>query len=321
MKRYGRRLGYDKMKFSTIGPDELTSFHGKTVIFSPTSFSPDPVQGMREVANFAHYKGLLGFISFYQDDGNWNTVEGSAVLVGPGIALTAWHVLEELKDLIVEGQVRLILSTPTPDGGRAWFIRGFTRVTATDAVILSLSPATKVKTKVRHHQAILKAVPPSVGELVMISGFRAAPDVMAADQDIYFPFEKGSLKCGLRLFRSVGRVVENEHANASLVQVNVKVCGGMSGGAAFGPEGQVFGILSTSMDHGDDEGTAFVQPIWRALGTPFDDYYLGPGQQPRLIDIPSVLIDDRERVRLSTLPGLPLTILTLLPPKSPIEAV
>lgn len=316
-RRFGKRLGYDRMHISVRPEDEVDPKKGTPVLLRPTTFTPDPTLGMREVANLAYYQGLIGFIAFFKDD--WSTIEGSAVLVGPGAALTGFHVVAELIAQIVSGELQLMLFVPSGDGGRAWRIRGITRVGDTDIAILSLSLGSVVPKRRVYRQAVLGLSLPSAGELVMISGFKAAPDVVEAENDVYFPYDGMKIKSGLRLYRSVGLVVPTDRANPNLVQVDVRTSGGMSGGPAFNSKGECFGILSTSIDHGEEDGTSYVHALWPGMATEFDDYYLWPGNKPTLFTLKGVEIVGRELLAISEKFGTGQPTVTLRTPKSIIE--
>ena len=139
--RFVRRLGFDRFNILVVPEDKADGRKDQPITLRTRWFNPDPVLGLLEVANMAHYKGALAYIVFWRDD--WSTVEGSAVVIGPGLAVTALHVLSDLMPEIVEGKLNLILLAPTPDGGRAWRIRNVTRVGTTDLAILSLTLGSK----------------------------------------------------------------------------------------------------------------------------------------------------------------------------------
>ncbi len=292
--RFGRRRGFDRFQFEVVPEDTVDERRGQQVTLNVAGFTPDPKLGLLEVANMAHYKGCLGYIAFWRDD--WSTVEGSAAVIGPGVALTAFHVVSDLLPEIVAGRLNLMLLAPTTDGGRAWRIKNITRVGQTDLAILSLALGSKMpRRRVLSHFA-LSAPPPGAGELVMISGFRAAEDVVAAEEGIYFPVKGTSIKHGMRLWRGVGRVLPSDHQGTVLMQADVMSLGGMSGGAAFNPDGECFGILSSSIDHGDGSGTSRVHLLWPALATDFPDQFLRVGVKGTLLDLEGVAIEGRDRV-------------------------
>lgn len=109
----------------------------------------------------------------------------------------------------------------------------------------------------------------------------------------------------MRLWRAVGTVLPASRQDDVLVQVDVMSVGGMSGGAAFNSNGECFGILSSSIDHGGGAGTSRVHLLWPALSTNFPDQFLRLGTTTSLFDLQGVTIECRERVIVqNALPGV-----------------
>lgn len=71
------------------GLNPATSIHIKGKTFVPNDL---PGVGPLLLPNMAHYEGVLLSVHFIEDERN--RVEGSAVMVAPGIAFMATHVLE-----------------------------------------------------------------------------------------------------------------------------------------------------------------------------------------------------------------------------------
>lgn len=136
----------------------------------------------------------------------------------------------------------------------------------------------------------------------MISGFRAAPDVVAAENSVYFPATKERILGGLRLFRAVGTVLPAADHNSTLLQIDAKTVGGMSGGAAFNSAGEYFGLLSSSIDHGEDSGTSRVLPAWQIVAADFPDYFLHPGRTLNLFDMHEVALVGRGQLSVTIHP-------------------
>src|SRR5205823_2717409 len=103
-------------------------------------------------------------------------VDGSAVLVAPGIALCAWHVVEPRISATMAGHVHLHCLGVTPSGSRLWHVRKVTHVPETDVAILGLSLASEISAGATLHQAYLTTRFPKVGERLTIYGFRAAAE-------------------------------------------------------------------------------------------------------------------------------------------------
>ena len=66
----------------------------------------------------AHYEGIVLSAHFFTD--TWSRVTGSAVMVAPGIAFTAAHVVEEYLQQVVAGMKNMMCVGYTSSGSRIW---------------------------------------------------------------------------------------------------------------------------------------------------------------------------------------------------------
>jgi hypothetical protein len=270
--------------FEGIGPD--TAINIETGLFVPK----DP-PGVYQVHDMAHYDGMV--LSVHSEGTTWNVVEGSAVMVAPGIALTATHVIDDdLVDLIMKRKLGMFCTGLTPSGPRVWRVRGGTKVDRTDITILSLAFASPFPSDGRFVQAAMTTRLPAIGELVMIAGFRSSNENVPAEEDIYFPVRDGQLTYGAGLRIGVGRVGEHYldgHGSippGPAIRVECSTPGGMSGGPAFDQHGRVVGILSASYDHPDGFGPSYVSLAWPALV-----HTITPAFPPHLYAGPVRLLD------------------------------
>jgi hypothetical protein len=55
------------------------------------TYVPNDAPGTHRVLNMAHYEGIVLSVHFFEED-QWSRVEGSAVMVAPGVAFMAAHV-------------------------------------------------------------------------------------------------------------------------------------------------------------------------------------------------------------------------------------
>lgn len=251
--------------FSIVPDADAAIVKGSRLDARVMSFRPDPVFGLREVRNLGHYGGALGYLSFFRD--NWLTIEGSATLVAPGVAVTAFHVIEELIEHIVSGQLQMRLFCPAQKDSIVWNVRVIRRVENHDLALLSLTPSTQLTARRRVTHLGMCAIPPPVGETVMISGFRAGTDIVPVTDDVYFPMEENNALHGIRLLRSVGRVVKQDRNHNILIQIDAPTEGGMSGGPAFNEKGECFGVLISSITFEDGTGLSRIQALWPSFST------------------------------------------------------
>lgn len=271
-------------------------------------FVPNDPPGAYQIGNMAHYDGVILSVHFKGD--TWSTVEGSAVMIAPGIALAAAHVIEPLKEEILQKGLRPFCVGLTPSGLRVWKVQHVTRAFDTDILVLSLEYASPVPPDGRFVQAVMTTRLPEIGEPIMVSGFRASPDHVPNADFPYFHIEQGQIKYGADLHVGVGVVTQRflsgrgQALPGPILEVDCVTSGGMSGGPAFDKDGKVIGILSASMDYGDGAGHSLISLLAPALVArishpAFLNVYQQFGADPlRLLDLPSELcgIEGREAI-------------------------
>lgn len=192
---------------------------------------------------------------------------GSAVLVAPGIAVTAAHVFEEIRDAgHLDGPDPVLFFHGCRHGATMnWAARSITVVGKTDLAIISLDLRSRLPKDRTINVVELTTRLPDIGEEVMAVGFRANSDAFANGP--------GYLEASGRMLRSVGRVLsvlldgrDSAMAPYPCVEIEIAAPGGMSGGPVFDREGRVFGIVSTSLG---DEAYAVASMVWPAFAVPF----------------------------------------------------
>lgn len=232
-------------------------------------FVPNDPPGIYVVENMAHYDGALLSVHFLTEQ--WSTAEGSAVMVAPGIAFTAAHVMEPLIPHIIAGELRTFCAGYTPSGPRYWRVAQMTKVNNSDIMILALRYAAALPPDGRFVQAMITTRLPGIGEQVMIAGIRASREHVETDSQMAFPVAGGHIKYGAEVRIGVGEVTEHHLGGRGamlpnpVIEVACSTPGGLSGGPAFDKHGKVFGILSWSQDHPDGRGPSQVSLIWPAL--------------------------------------------------------
>ena len=94
------------------GLDPATQIQIERRVFVPN----DPL-GVYPIYNMAHYDGVLLSVHFATN--TWSTVEGSAVMVAPGVAIASAHVIEPLIPHIMASELVIYctgLTPHSPDG-------------------------------------------------------------------------------------------------------------------------------------------------------------------------------------------------------------
>lgn len=185
-------------------------------------------------------------------------------MVAPGVAVTAAHVIDEMRDrgFLAESGGQLFAVSFHTDRVELWRADSVTRVDIGDLSLLTLvrTTATAARTPLKFSLARMAARMPRVGETISLVGFKAAE----------LSFE-GRALMGLALVGSVGQVTDqyprrrDSHGLPNpAVTVAARTVGGMSGGAAFDAEGHLIGVISSGLGG----SPSFVSLSWPASYVP-----------------------------------------------------
>ena len=199
---------------------------------------------------------------------------GSAVMVAPGVALTARHTVDAMRH---EGFLRkgggYLLALGFYDHGMVvWNPNSFTWIGDGDLAILTLSLRSTAQPAVSI--ATLAARQPLVGEIVSLVGFAASETKFEN-----LTRDRGAV---VDLLGSVGPVADlypqgrdRQTLPNPAAGVSAKTVGGMSGGAAFDAQGRLIGIITS----GIDETSSFISMSWPSVFTPIEIAW-PPGRIP-----------------------------------------
>ncbi len=239
-----------------------TEIHIGQCVFVPN----DPI-GVYHVEDMSHYRGTL--LSVHFATSTWSSVEGSAVMVAPGIALTAFHVIDNLISHITASELEIFCTGLTPNGLRLWRVRQMTRCDGTDLMILSLAYASPIPQDGQFDQTTMTTRLPPIGETIMIAGFRASGEYVPWENET-FAVKNGHLSYCAGIRTGVGVVTQHllgggRMVGGPVIEVACSTVGGMSGGPAFDKDGNVIGILSTGIDAPEGRGPSQVSLLWPAL--------------------------------------------------------
>lgn len=198
-------------------------------------------------------------IAKMEDEGP--TIIGSGVMVGPGLLLTATHVLDEFQRDDGGGPV---FFTFLPHASRAWLPRERRTVSGESEIderyrkVSDLSLVSCTLNSSAHEDFPLMLAPmqvalPLVGERLWAFGFRhqlidngavsITPLVSSGLVSAAFPHGRG------------------ERMPAPCLEVNMDTLGGMSGGPVVNSAGYLVGIVSSSFEG----GPTYITLIWDAL--------------------------------------------------------
>jgi S1-C subfamily serine protease len=185
---------------------------------------------------------------------------GSGVMIGPGLMLTANHVLKDFP----QGESGPVCLTFLQECARAWLPRGHTTAvgpSAFDQDRRRVSDLTLVSCSLNseaHEQYLLTLAPiklalPLIGERLWAFGYRHGDIVNGT----------GSLGS----YVSSGLVTacfpdgRGERMPSSCIEVAMDTIGGMSGGPVVNDDGWLVGIVSSSLEG----GPSYVTLLWDAL--------------------------------------------------------
>ena len=192
---------------------------------------------------------------------------GSGIMIAPGVALTATHVLDEFPR---SGSGPLLL-TFLPDGaGRAWLptstvtfsgaseFYGGARKVISDLTIVSCGLNSIAHTNHPLSLAHIELCLPLVGQRLWAVGFRHGE--IDGDETAVSPlFSSGLVTASYPHGRG-------ERMRSPCVEVAMEALGGMSGGPVFNKEGRLIGIMSSSFDG----GPSYVTLVWDSFRVSID---------------------------------------------------
>lgn len=252
------------------------------------------------------FKGTLLAVSF-SEDGKYK-IEGSAVLVGPGIAISAKHLFEDKMSLLLETKKSALFFAINSNKLEIWVLTQITLVANSDLCILGLKPKYQISPNQLLNYAAISTRLPRLNERMTICGFRA-------DHREYVEnFNQQTLiqNPNLNILISSGTVSERYPYGRDKImlpgpclEILSSSIGCMSGGPVYDKEGKLVGIISTSFDN-EDMSPTYVSLLWPALAANF--YYTWPtllsSDFTRLIDNKSCDFDKRDCLKYNEVTGI-----------------
>jgi S1-C subfamily serine protease len=222
--------------------------------------------GLQRLKNWGAFEGvLLALIA--RDDGR-DEVIGSAVIVAPGIAIAARHVIDHVIHGLQNGTTHLLCFGVTSHCAELWRIHKVTCLAKADLAILGLVRASKLPKEPLRLAAITTRMP-KIGDRLLVTGFRADGGVQRIADRRFLVQGNVLVSQGTVTQRFIdGR--DQSMLPSSCVEVNCDSVGGMSGGPVFDESGQLIGVLSSSVSSGAGFSPSFVSLIWPVLVTRFE---------------------------------------------------
>lgn len=211
--------------------------------------------------------GVLLSWHFVDRERRQHYLHGTAVMVAPGIAISAKHVLEPHLDQIMRGEITSSVAGVGADGMIFWEVHQITPLPEMDLVILRLILRSEMPQNRTFHCVPITTRLPKVGERLQMFGMSA----LSAYVEDHGP--RLGFQAVYRTFASAG-IVTNRYPSGRdramlpwpCLEVDCGSRGGMSGGPVFDESGLLVGVLCSSFD---DAGPSYVSLIWPALCVPF----------------------------------------------------
>jgi hypothetical protein len=191
---------------------------------------------------------------------------GSAVMVAPGLALTAMHSVIAYEAALCAGAAFPFLIS-TGHHLQAWAVHQIYEVGGTDLALLAVKPLTALPPdRVVRVQSMSTRVP-YIGERVFLVGYRATTAANTSD---------GATSFSASLIATSGEVATHHLGGRDqylmpwpCFEVQAPTWGGMSGGPVLDSVGRLVGLVCSSIEAEDNLGPAYVSLLWPALVHPF----------------------------------------------------
>jgi hypothetical protein len=208
------------------------------------------------VKNWEAFDGTLLTVCFVYADRY--VVEGTAVMIGLGLALSAKHVIDDHLDALIAGQASLYCDGMRLSGKLdIWECYALTTNGARDTgdlELLSLKLVSDIPGDGRFVVAPLTTRIPPPGELVTVAGFRF-------EEPVFVSSLNDPVTLAGRMYMSQGFAGEFSNpihdsvlAPYPTIEILSGALGGMSGGAVLDRNGHLIGVTSLSLESGDQEG-------------------------------------------------------------------
>jgi hypothetical protein len=215
-------------------------------------------------------------------EGQW-FASGTAVIIGPRLAITAKHVVEDYEERL--GRFSVIAANVLEGGtvGALWSANKYYSSPFTDITLLFLSPVSGSKPAEEYDWSkcpMMNLAPPEKGSAIWGFGYpNSEVEHLSAEGGEQSPTGIVRIKWSDKPSITTGEVIEifDERRDISRMpfpgfQTNARFDGGMSGGPIFNSDGELCGIISSAYEP-YEEGepwASFVSSLWPLMGLQLD---------------------------------------------------
>ena len=227
----------------------------ETLNVDPVDVGASPVA----VKNWEYFDGSLLAIGVQY--GDRFQIEGTAVMIGLGLAISAKHVLDEHMGGLDSGEGVLLCAGMRPEGRlEVWYPYEIQRSPegGGDLALLSLRLGSDVPPGGRFTTLPLTTRVPRPGEHLTAVGFRF-DEPASTDPVTNVVDASGSLYVSRGAAGELGYPIYHSFfAPYPAIEIRSGTLGGMSGGAVFDSSGALVGIISRGLQTDDQEGPSFA---------------------------------------------------------------
>jgi len=235
---------------------------------------------------------------------NRSQIIGSAVIIGPGLAVSATHNIQDALERLSSGLDALFMIGTRGSVLDIWTASSISYAPENDVTLISLKresamPEGNLFTKHR-----IRAEPPSVGEMLNIVGYRVEKPVEHKIQD-GIPME-ASFSGNMYAARGTTEAFFPNLRDSVMLsfpcfQMACGALGGMSGGAVLDEQGRLLGIIASGFSLHQEDGFSYaswlIAGLNREVTVSWPPNLIPPNSHFMDIDDRLVTIDDRERLQ------------------------
>jgi hypothetical protein len=293
------------------------NYVGADIRFEQVTPTFGAVSRRMRITNWDLFDGMVLAVTF--TDGRAHKMEGTAIMVAPGVALCAKHVFDDYLSETAKTVGTTFCFRIAKSGAQAWLVTRLQVVPRTDLCILGLEYQSVLAAAPIFRQASITTRLPKVGEQLIISGFRASSPVFESKGG-------GSIDLSAEMLICSG-VVTAQYPTASgrdrvtapwpCIEVDCPSWGGMSGGPVLDQRGFIVGLISRGWNCADDPSPMLTALLWPALGLEMKSFGWPPslGSAGRsLLNMKECRIEGADAIRISE--SVPDTLETIYVPWS-----
>ncbi len=242
---------------------------GANIHFQPKPFQFKVEPSEATVSNWDLFEGTLLMVCFTGQEEQ--RIIGTAVMVAPGVAISATHVIQPELDALLQGKLVVSCHGLTSHGLQIWSVRKVTAVPGSDITILGIGLISSLPPENYFPLPVITTRSPKIGEEICIWGFRASKGTFALNDDGQGVASSGNLWVGNGLVTErypTGR--DKVMLPWPVMEVDCPTRGGMSGGPVYDMNGLLVGLLCSSLETAHDGGVSYISMLWPALTAHFE---------------------------------------------------